>query len=63
VSGKPSRIRIAVCERCGEPFETLDPERTRCPTCPTHQAPHADPGWKDDEDPGFSNAVRIMEDQ
>lgn len=58
---KPPPMRIVVCDRCGEPFETRE-DRTHCADCPTHQAPSVDPGWKTDDEPGFSNAVRMMED-
>lgn len=47
---KPPPLTVHVCTSCGEPFETVDPDRTRCYGCPPRSGWRTDPGAYDDID-------------
>ena len=51
---KPAPMLVRVCDRCGEPFETVDPDRTVCVGGCAHPDGRGDydpVDWDDRDDP------------
>lgn len=54
---------IRVCDSCGEPFETVDPYRTRCLVCPPSAGWGCPPKQHRDDDDGFGTRNEIARKQ